>query len=70
MNIEFGITFCCSDLQIAMVKREFWFGIDTNSMIVFIIDDRNEENPSRRVRCPYCGRHATDVVEMGKNDDM
>jgi hypothetical protein len=60
MNIEFAITYCCENLQLAMIKREWWFQLDINTGKCILVD----ENDMTRLTCPYCYRSMEDVVDV------
>ena len=64
MKIEFSFTICCQELQIAFIKREAAYEIDTDTKDVMVIDDRNEENPVKSKNCPYCKRDVNEYIDV------
>lgn len=61
MKVDFAITFCCEELQIAMVKREWWFSIATTTGKVVLLD---EHDKLWRHTCPFCCRQMEDMVDV------
>ncbi len=57
-----AITFCCKELQIDMVKRGWWFSIDTKDSKVVLLYGENEL--IWRETCPFCQRSVEDVVDV------
>lgn len=60
--VELQITYCCQDLQIAMVKREWKFQVDTRNKDVVLVDTVDNEWQST---CPFCHREVADWVRLG-----
>lgn len=63
MKVDFAITYCCQELQLAMINREWWFEIDTDIAKVFLTDE-NDDPKLFRQTCPYCSRGMDDVVDV------
>lgn len=61
MKVDFAITYCCQELQLAMIKREWWFQIDTNVGKCSLTDENDE---LFRLSCPYCNRSMEDVMDI------
>lgn len=69
-KVDFAITYCCENLHLAMIKREWWFKIDTDSAKVTLSD---EDDLEERFTCPYCNRSMDDVVDVsieGNNSNI
>jgi hypothetical protein len=61
-TVTFAITYCCQELQIAMIKREYWFEFDTNASNCVLIDENNDIVIGDK--CPFCHRSMEDVVDL------
>ena len=57
---ELSITFCCQNLQMALIRNEYCFQIDSETETTILVD--NEERWSGT--CPFCHRKIEDVVEV------
>jgi hypothetical protein len=58
--IQFAITYCCQELHLAMIKREYWFEMDTNTKTTILVDNDNKWSGT----CPFCHRNIEDVVDI------
>ena len=70
MKVDFAITYCCENLHLAMIKREWWFQIDT-ATATCILSDENDTNET--THCPFCKRSMDDVVDVsieGNNSNI
>lgn len=62
MKVDLAITFCCKELQIEMVKREWWLSIDTENDKIKLVP--SEDESLWRETCPFCNRTMEDVVDV------
>jgi hypothetical protein len=62
MLVDFAITFCCSELQRAMIMRDWWFSIDPVTTKVTLRP--SEDETQWRHTCPFCLRNMEDVMDV------